>query len=267
MKYMGGKSRLAHIICSEINSIALNENIDNYYEPFVGGGAIIEQVNIKNRYGSDLNNYLIALYKYFQDTDKFEYPNITREQFEHIRKNKEQYPEWLVAWCGFYCSFNTRWFACWGGDYFDKQGIYCNKQLGAYNSILQEIPIIKNIDFKNCSYKDVNIIPHSIVYCDAPYIGTKQYEGAKEEFNFDEYYSWLKETAKNNFVLISEYRMPVQDFKSIKTIEVAGFLSTSGNNKVESREQTECIEQLFVVRGGYLVDKYYHDEEDNTYDF
>ena len=110
MKYMGGKSRLAHIICSEINSIALNENIDNYYEPFVGGGAIIEQVNIKNRHGSDLNNYLIALYKHFQDTDKFEYPNITREQYEHIRKNREQYPEWLVAWCGFYCSFNGRWF-------------------------------------------------------------------------------------------------------------------------------------------------------------
>jgi hypothetical protein len=61
--------------------------------------------------------------------------------------------------------------------------------------------------------------------------------------------------------------MPVQDFKSIKTIEVTGNLSNTGNNKVENREQTECIEQLFVVRGGYLVDKYYPNEEDDTYDF
>lgn len=266
MKYMGGKSRLAHIICSEINSIALNENIDNYYEPFVGGGAIIEQVNIKNRHGSDLNNYLIALYKHFQDTDKFEYPNITKEQYEHIRKNKQQYPEWLVAWCGFYCSFNTRWFNAWGGDYFDKQGTYCNKQLGAYNSILKEIPMIKNINFKNCSYKDVNIIPHSIVYCDAPYIGTKKYEGAEETFDFDAYYKWLKTIAKDNLVIISEYRMPALDFKSIKYFELNNSLSKSFTNNKEL-EQTECIEQLFVVRGGYLVNKYYPDEEDNTYDF
>ena len=267
MKYMGGKSRLAHIICSEINSIASNENIDNYYEPFVGGGAIIELVNIKNRYGSDLNTYLIALYKHFQDTDKFEYPNITREQYEHIRKNKEQYPEWLVAWVGFFCSFNGKWFGSWGGDFTGADGRYQDKQLGTYNQLQKEIPIIKNIDFKNCSYKDINIKPHSIVYCDAPYIGTKQYEGVKEKFNFEDYYSWLKEIAKNNFVLISEYRMPVQEFKSIKTINVTGNLSNTGNNKFGNREQTECIEQLFVVRGGYLVDKYYPDEEDETYDF
>ena len=266
MKYMGGKSRLAHIICSEINSIALNENINNYYEPFVGGGAIIEQVNIKNRYGSDLNNYLIALYKHFQDTDKFEYPNITREQYEHIRKNKEQYPEWLVAWCGFYCSFNGRWFTGWGGDYFDKQGTYRNNQLGAYNSILQEIPIIKNIDFKNYNYKDVNITPHSIIYCDAPYIGTKQYEGAEETFDFDAYYKWLKTIAKDNLVIISEYRMPALDFKSIKYFELNNSLSKSFTDNKEL-EQTECIEQLFVVRGGYLVNKYYPDEEDDTHDF
>ena len=266
MKYMGGKNRLAHIICSEINSIALNENIENYYEPFVGGGAIIEQVNIKNRYGSDLNNYLIALYKHFQDTDKFEYPNITREQWEHIRKNKEQYPEWLVAWAGFYCSFNARWFNAWGGDYFDKQGTYCNKQLGAYNSILKEIPIIKNINFRNCSYKDINITPHSIIYCDAPYIGTKQYEGAEETFDFDAYYKWLKTIAKDNLVIISEYRMPALDFKSIKYFELNNSLSKSFTDNKEL-EQTDCIEQLFVVRGGYLVDKYYPDEEDDTYDF
>lgn len=34
---MGGKSRIAYDICTEINNIAINENIKDYYEPFVGG--------------------------------------------------------------------------------------------------------------------------------------------------------------------------------------------------------------------------------------
>ena len=38
MRYMGSKSRLAYDICTKINNIALNENITEYYEPFVGGG-------------------------------------------------------------------------------------------------------------------------------------------------------------------------------------------------------------------------------------
>ena len=47
MKYMGGKSRLVPYIAGEINNIALLENIEDYYEPFCGGCAIVENINIK----------------------------------------------------------------------------------------------------------------------------------------------------------------------------------------------------------------------------
>ena len=61
MKYMGGKSRIAKHIATYINNIGFVEGIENYYEPFCGGCAVAEQVNIKNRYCSDANKYLIAL--------------------------------------------------------------------------------------------------------------------------------------------------------------------------------------------------------------
>ena len=115
MKYMGGKKRLANVIAEHINSIGLLEHIENYYEPFVGGGAVIERVNIQNRFGSDLNKYLIALYKKLQEPEMFEYPALTKEKWNHIRYNKDKYEDWLVAWAWLGCSFNCVWLRGWGG--------------------------------------------------------------------------------------------------------------------------------------------------------
>ncbi len=265
MKYMGSKARLAYDICTEINNIALNENITEYYEPFVGGGSIIENVNIQNRYGSDLNKYLIALYKKLQESEMFEYPALTKEKWNHIRYNKDKYEDWLVAYAGLYCSFNAVWFEGWGGDYFDKYGKYHNKQDALYRSLCNERMLLKNIQFNNCSYKDITKPYHSIIYCDAPYIGTRQYAGAEEKFNFNEYYSWLEKMAEDNLVLISEYRMPAR-FKSIRTFEIDGCLGREFTNG-KNIEQNIAIEQLFVVKGGWLVDKYYSDDIDDDYDF
>lgn len=265
MKYVGGKSRIAYDICTEINNIAINENIKDYYEPFVGGGAVIENVNIQNRYGSDLNKYLIALYKKLQEPEMFEYPALNKEKWNHIRYNKDMYEDWLVAFAGFFCSFNGVWFRGWSGEYFDKYNKSINAQYIGFRNLCNERMLLKNIHFKNCSYKDIEIPYHSIIYCDAPYIGTEQYAGAGEKFNFDEYYNWLVEIAKSNLVLISEYRMPTDKFKSIRTYEISSNLGrkfTDGKNI----DRSTAIEQLFVVRGGWLVDKYYSDDK-SEYDF
>ena len=254
MKYMGSKRRIRNEICTYINNIALCENINNYIEPFVGGANIIEYVNIKNRIGYDLNKYLIALYKKLQQDDKFEYPALTIEQWNDIRYNKDEYDDWLVCWAGLFCSFNTKWFASWGGDYYDKYGDYYNAQLNAYNGILTEIELLKNIEFIHSNYKDIQIHNNSIVYCDAPYRNTIGYKGANESFNFKEYDDWLIETAKNNFVLISEYTMDSNRFKCIDEFRLDKLM---GKTTSDIKEVTE---KLYVVKGGYLVDKYFNDD-------
>ena len=57
IKYPGGKEK-------ELNYIipALPKKIDNYYEPFVGGGAVFFSINAKEYYINDKSNELISLY-------------------------------------------------------------------------------------------------------------------------------------------------------------------------------------------------------------
>lgn len=270
MKYMGGKKRLANVIAGYINNIGLLEHIENYYEPFVGGGAVIERVNIQNRFGSDLNKYLIALYKKLQEPEMFEYPALTREKWDDIRHNKDKYEDWLVAWAWLGCSFNCVWFHGWGGDYVDKHGKHIDSQLGFYRGLCSERGLIKDIHFNNYRYREIGKPYHSIIYCDAPYIGTEQYRGAGEAFNFEDYYNWLIEMAQDNLVIISEYRMPADRFLCIDRFNVAGclgreFSSNKIGHEIDRSSATEC---LFVVQGGWLVDKYFNNDMDiDTYDF
>lgn len=153
-----------------------------------------------------------------------------------------------------------------GGQFYDK---YCkehNNQLVGYNSCCKEQSLLRGIDISCKRYTDIGKPHHAIIYCDAPYIGTIQYEGVEEKFDFNEYYKWLKDISKDNLVFISEYRMPINDFKSIKQIQLKSHFGTDFTGG-EHIEQSQAIEQLFVVRDGWLVDKYYSDNNEDNYDF
>lgn len=106
MKYVGGKSRLVNNICQVINDIAFLHGINNYYEPFCGGCAIGENVNILNKYCSDCNVYLIALLKQAQ-LGLPDFKEISKEVWSDVRLNIKtgKYPDWFIGYCGFMCSF------------------------------------------------------------------------------------------------------------------------------------------------------------------
>lgn len=243
---MGGKSRIAKQIAKYINNIAFIEGIENYYEPFCGGCAVAEQVNIKNRYCSDSNKYLIALLNKIK-TGIGEYKYVDEDTWMDVRANigTDKYEDWYTGYVGFICSFRCNWFHGYARDYIDKGYSF---QLSGYNSLLREQKLLKDIVFSVAEYDDVVIENNSIVYCDAPYIGTSGYMPGK--FDFNKYYDWLKEISKNNLVLISEYSMP-HGFKEVdRWIMNAGIGNGRGINT--------SVERLFVVEGGYLVDKYFN---------
>ena len=56
MKYVGSKNRLAKELAPIIQSY-ITEDTVAYYEPFVGGGNMIDKIKCKNKYGSDKRNY------------------------------------------------------------------------------------------------------------------------------------------------------------------------------------------------------------------
>ena len=65
IKYPGGKEKeLCYILP------ALPQSIDNYYEPFVGGGAVYFSVNASNYYINDKSYELVALYTMVKDQNE-----------------------------------------------------------------------------------------------------------------------------------------------------------------------------------------------------
>jgi len=118
---------------------------------------------------------------------------------------------------------------------------------------IRDLDEIRKFNITCCSYDEVQIKSPSIIYCDAPYVGTAQYSGVKNNFDFDKYYSWLIEQSKNNIVLISEYRMP-SHFKCFKSFDFGkqshiGDIANKNNNYTDEQFTTR-YENLYYVNNG-----------------
>jgi len=202
MMYMGGKSRLKNQICSILNNSIQYINTDNYYEPFMGGFNILEGINCKNKYASDINKYLIAFIDYIKNGGLIP-ETLDKETWYDIKYNKDKYPDYLVFIAGSICSFNGRWFEGYAAAFKTKDGSIRDKLQNARQSINYQINKIKDCHISLNSYLDVNIKPHSVIYCDPPYINTDTYNN--ETFNHAKFYDWCIEKSKNNLIYIRVY--------------------------------------------------------------
>lgn len=86
-------------------------------------------------------------------------------------------------------------------------------------------------------YRNVEILPDSVIYCDPPYKDTADYG---MEFDHEAFYDWCeKQTA---LVLISEYWMPEDRFVCIAEFEHKSTFSATNNT-------LSRIEKVFVPKG------------------
>lgn len=82
LRWAGGKSRLTKYIKK-----CIPKKYNNYWEPFLGSGALFFNILPNKSYLSDLNSDLITCYKYVRD-----YPEQIFEQLQnHQVKNSEEY--------------------------------------------------------------------------------------------------------------------------------------------------------------------------------
>lgn len=232
MKYVGSKNRLSKDLVPIVQKYIDDNRVENYMENFVGGANIIDKINCKNRYGSDIHKYLIALLKQAQrDTSVF--PNtITEEEYHKVKDNKEEYPDWYVGLVGFCASYNSKWFGGYANNVTTKIGTVRNYTDEAIKNIVKQAPNLKDIHFKCCDFREINRnIKNYVIYEDIPYKNTTKY--ATEEFPYEEFYNWCREMSKNNIVLISEYWMP-DDFECIWSKDLICTLDkNSRTNKTE----------------------------------
>ena len=176
--------------------------------------------------------------KYIDKETYSHYRNIYNQERKGIIKlTDEQYAE--VGWYGWMGSFNGRMYS---GGYSGHNVIQKNGKSRDYiteqiNNTLSQIPYLQDIEFYSKDYQDLDIPIDSIVYCDIPYLGTKQYETSKD-FDYKCFYNWCRENKDRYKIFVSEYSMP-NDFKCIWQKEVTNAMNTTKTYKP--------IEKLFKI--------------------
>ena len=243
MKYMGSKNRLCKEIVPIIQSYIDENNISTYVEPFVGGANVIDKINCKRKIACDKQKYLIALYKNLNKLN--ELPQfVTKEHYSDVRdcfnKKDGRYEDWYIGAIGFLASYNGRFFdGGYAGLVNTKSGTVRNYYNEAKRNLESQLDNLKGIEWYNGDYSMCTNAKNSVIYCDPPYQGTKQY-GVSKNFCYDTFWNWCALMSKNNIVLISENNAR-KDFECIWSQKVK---RTIDNNK-----RTDSVEKLFIYKG------------------
>lgn len=242
---MGSKSKIAKFIVPILQKYIDDNNIQTYIEPFVGGANVIDKIKCHEKIGLDENKYLIALLKRVQE-EKPLYEEVEKELYDKARtafnnRDTSDFEDWKIGNIGFIASFNGRWF---DGGYAKtgyektKNGLRLrNYYQEAKNNILTQSINLKNIIFETCDYRCANLPNHkSLIYCDPPYKGTKQYLNAKE-FDYDVFWDTMRKWSLKNIVVISEENAP-EDFICIWQQEVS--------RSIKANDKSKSVEKLFM---------------------
>ena len=235
MRYIGSKNRLAKYLLPIIQPYV---DAKGYYlEPFVGGGNFIDKIKCDNKFGSDNNKYLIALLKQTQiDTSVFPF-EITEEEYQKVRQNKNDYEDWYVGLVGFCSSFGSKFF---GG--YARSSKSRNESNESIRNLIKQSENLKNIQFNCCDYNEINQnIKDFVIYCDPPYKSTIKYKKGCS-VNYEEFYDWCVKMSKKNIVFISEYDMPLDKFECIWQKDIT---ITIDSNREQGSIRTE---KLFKVK-------------------
>jgi DNA adenine methylase len=228
MKYTGSKNNIAKYI---LPIMLKDRNGKNWVEPFVGGANMIDKVD-GYRFGYDNNEYLICLLNYVKNGGFIEKREISKEEWYHVKENKDLYPKWYVGLIGILASYNGNWFSAYGGGSKTKDGNYRNYFDEGIRGLMKQD--LRGVDFVFSDYKNIYFKELSIIYCDPPYeLKNKRY---KEHFDSDVFWNWCREKSnEGHTVFISEYNAP-RDFECIWQKEIS---------KTNPKQKVNKIEKLF----------------------
>lgn len=188
---------------------------------------MLDKVNHPRRLGSDIHEYLIALLKAVQ-LGWAPPGEISREEYYSIKAHPDLYPDHLVGFVGFLCSFGGKWF---GGYAQNKKGDnYADR---GRRMLLKQKGYILGTVFKNTTYDKLEIPPNSVVYCDPPYEGTTGY---RDKFDHSKFWQWCRGKAEEGLdIYISEYSAP-EDFTCLLEVDHRTTLSKSSNSATRTEK-------------------------------
>ena len=121
-------------------------------------------------------------------------------------------------------------------EYYEKMQTFMPALDKDYNEVAGLARLWQSLERLESSFKDyreVEIKPNSIIYCDPPYKNTDGYNVA---FNHEPFYDWC--CRQSELVVVSEYAMPPDRFTEVYAVKHRSLLSATANKEV--------IERLFV---------------------
>jgi DNA adenine methylase len=244
MKYMGSKARFT----KEILPIILKDRKSGqwYVEPFAGGMNTICEVQ-GNRIANDKNYHLIEMWRWIiKKGIPLKYNEINKDLYDYARdiynkRIENTLSDAIIGWIGWMGSANGRFFdGGYSGKSNTKIGTVRDYIKEAINNIEKQLPKMIGVQFENKDYTELEIPNESIIYCDIPYQGTKQYSTSKD-FNHSNFLNWCREKAnQGHTIFVSEYNAPA-DFECVWEKEAKSSLSANGKiggNKIS-------VEKLF----------------------
>ena len=235
MKYMGSKARFV----KEMLPIILgSRTIDQWYvEPFAGGMNSICEVS-GNRIANDIHYHLIQMW--IRLTNGWTPEKITRSEYLAIRTNMKNYPDHVVGWAGFNCSYSGKWFGGFAGETNTAIGTVRDYQSEAIRNVAKQVEKMEGVVFQNKPYYELVLPPNSIVYCDPPYEGTTKYAN---DFDHSLFWAWVRNiSSQGHTVFVSEYSAP-PDF--ICVWEKVAVSSLSANGEIGGSKTS--VERLFSL--------------------
>lgn len=213
MKFVGSKNKISKQIAPILQSLINQNNVKVYYEPFVGGCNMIDKIQCDNRVGNDVHKELIALLQKVQ-SGWIPPDTISEEEYNAVRLNKDNYPDYYVGLVGFCSSFGSKWFGGYARAYKADKVTPRDMPNEAIRNLMAQVPQLQGVKLICKNYLDIDMsnLHNALIYCDPPYKGvTKYFTG---EFDYERFYNWCRKVGETNILCVSEYKMP-EDFTCI----------------------------------------------------
>lgn len=257
LPYQGSKNKIAEWVISNL------PKAEHFYDLFAGGCAVTHAAMLSGKYKYfHANDICKQIPQMFLDAINGKYKDekrvITREEFH---KYKDTDPYIALCWSFGNNKKNYLWnpqtekikiAACKmlvADNLQERRKLYTqfirtlkqeleggNNSGGGLEDLesLESLQSLQSLEIIGVSYDEMEILPNSVVYCDAPYNTNRPggYYGAK--FNHNDFYEWLRQTKFP--VYVSEYEMP-SDFVSIASKNKKQLMARYHNEK----EKTENI--------------------------
>jgi DNA adenine methylase len=214
LSFQGGKWNVGKTLAQMIEAHRERPE-QTYIEPFVGGANVLWHISGK-RIASDAHELMIDLWQAVQNgwypepaKPTLEQYNVLKARYQHERSfsrlSLEERAQ--IAWAGYAASDRGAWFNGYA---------HVNGGAGTKN-FDKQIPALQDVKFWHADYTAYSRRKGCLIFCDPPYIGTKEY-AAVGKFNHAKFWDWASRVARReNTVLVSEATLPddryIEDFE------------------------------------------------------